>query len=855
MKRKGFDQSDHIRLKLQWLDEHFGPQASLMQKTFSTTPLLPIAFAFIAGIILTRQLETTQHVFPFVAFLTTISIILLLIAFWCSGSKRLLAILTSAVLLFASVGMIRLASVQCRGPRHISRLLNQDRCLATVRGQVVSPVLVNQSGDMFSTIPWLNSQSSFYLQTNKVHTADGWQDTTGRVRVQVSDIVTHIRPGQAVQIYCWLDSFSSPANPGQFDLSNHMSLRGVYTSASVSGKEGIEIIDDSTNILANLRRCFYRFASDSLLDDTMTDTDAAALSSALLLGRRFDLKPELIAAFQQTNLSHFISLSGMHVAILAGSLWMLLKRMQLPKRPRAMLCIILILLFAMVVPPRAPTMRAIFLSCFFFASELFYRRINPLNTLALSAIVLLYARPYDLFSAGWQLSFLSVFGIIVFYKSVHYALTDKLFFPLVILFQGRLIVLQHLFYRAVELLAIGFSAWIVISPLLLYYFGQVNPLSPLWTTLTVLFIALILYAGFWKIALASLLPTAAALLGLVLNILAQILEAIVTLLAKIDWLSLTAHRPGLTLILTLYGLLILFWLVPYRRRRIKQFSLAVLAICFCLPFINSRLRPLTNDTLEMTCLSVGHGQAVVLSTPCGLNFLFDGGSITHQHLARKTISPFLQSASIFGLDGVWISHGDLDHINGIPHLAATVPIAHLYANAALIENSQRPSLEKQFTDSLAELSLTLEPVTDYTTDTFRIRSLWPDKNTTVKAGISENDVSQVLLIAYAGKTILLCGDIEAYAQERLLEKYPTLKPDVMVLPHHGSTNNLNPEFVEKLSPSAVITSCSTRHAPRAWQPPEDSGIQAFYTATDGAVTVKIKADGTLSADGFLKTAH
>lgn len=855
MKRRSFDQSDQIRLRLQWLDEHFSPQPPLIQKFLSATPLFPLAVAFIAGIIVTRQLSTSQHVFPVVLFLVIISIILLLIAFRCTGQKRMLAVFVSAILLFISAGLLRLVSVQYRSPDHIRRLPADGRCLATLRGEVTSPMLINKAGDKFSTIPWLNSQGSFYLSASEVHTADGWQKTSGRVRVQVSGVITHLQPGQTVQLYCWLDTFSPPANPGQFDLAQHMHLRGVYVSAGVSGKEGIEVLHDSISIMSKLRRHCCRFAADSLLDETMTDTDAAALASALLLGQRFDLKPELVAAFQKTNLSHFISLSGMHVAILAGSLWMLLKRMQLPKRPRAILCIILILIYALIVPPRAPTMRAIFLSCFFFASELFYRKINPLNTLSLSAIVLLFFRPYELFSAGWQLSFLSVLGILVLYQHVHYFLRDWLFFPIVFLFNQRLSWLQHFLYRMIELLAVGFSAWIVISPLLLYYFGQVNPFSPVWTTLTILIIAGILYAGFLKIALASILPTVAAFLGLVLNSLARILETVVTLLAKIDWLSLTAHRPGLTLILTLYGLLILLFFIPYKQRRTKQLCLSLLAICFCLPFINSRLRPLTNDTLEMTCLSVGHGQAVVVSAPCGRHFLFDGGSITHQHLARKTICPFLQYRSIFELDGVWLSHGDLDHLNGIPHLAASLPISHLYANSMLITNSRKPSLEKQFSDSLAELSLTMEPVIDLDAGTCSIHSLWPDPATVHDAKISENDLSQVILIDYADRTILLCGDIEAYAQEKLLEIYPTLKVDVLLLPHHGSTNNLNPKFVETLAPSVVIASCARRNAPRAWHPSNDFEIQSFYTAVDGAVTIKIKADGTLSADGFLTSIN
>ncbi len=498
MKRRSFDQADQIRLKLQWLDEHWPSRLSaiqkppLIEKTLSTAPLVPLAIAFIVGIILVGQFFASHHVFPYILCTIFVSVVLLAASFRLPPTKRLYAATTCACLLFVSLGAARFAGIEHRGPAHISRLIKDDRCLATIQGQIVSPVSEAPSRRDFSTIPWLSGQQSFYLEAEQVHTADGWQTTSGRVRVQVSDASNHIKPGDTVQIYCWLSRFSPPANPGQFDLARHMHRKGVYVAASVSTKDGIELLNSSESMIARLRSLFYPFATESLLDETMTDADVCALSSALLLGRRSNLDPVLVAAFQKTNLSHFISLSGMHVAILAGSLWLLLKRTQLPKRPRAVLCIVLILIYALIVPPRAPTMRAVFLSCFFFGSTLIRRDVNPLNTLALSAVVLLFARPYELFTAGWQLSFLSVLGIIVLYRFIHYRLLNAVFFPVVFLLNKRFVPLQHFLHYVIQLLAVGFSAWIVIAPVLLYYFGQVNPLSPVWTVLTLPLVTLIL---------------------------------------------------------------------------------------------------------------------------------------------------------------------------------------------------------------------------------------------------------------------------------------------------------------------------------------------------------------------------
>ena len=111
----------------------------------------------------------------------------------------------------------------------------------------------------------------------------------------------------------------------------------------------------------------------------------------------------------------------------------------------------------------------------------------------------------------------------------------------------------------------------------------------------------------------------------------------------------------------------------------------------------------------------------------------------------------------------------------------------------------------------------------------------------------------LLLIEYAGRKILLCGDIERTAQKRLIDQSPGLTVDVLILPHHGSTTNLDARFVESLKPAVVVASCSKRSVKNAYHPPEDSSIQAFYTAKDGAVTINIKSNGDLCTNRFIST--
>jgi competence protein ComEC len=257
--------------------------------------------------------------------------------------------------------------------------------------------------------------------------------------------------------------------------------------------------------------------------------------------------------------------------------------------------------------------------------------------------------------------------------------------------------------------------------------------------------------------------------------------------------------------------------------------------------------------LLLTCLSVGHGQAIVLTIPDKKTYLFDAGSITNKDPGTRAIIPYLKYRGIDSFDAAFISHGDLDHFNALPEIAAGGFVKTVYVNAGLLDRARNGGAAKLLTDTLqGKYNVPVKSIDDFklSCGPVVIRTLWPATNQPNEA-LSENDRSEVFLIAYAGKTILLCGDIETYAQQKILELYPKLKADVLILPHHGSTTNLSEEFVHRFAAGIIIASCAQSRLPGVYKPAQNQST--FYTGRDGAVEVKIKADGTIRAAGFIRS--
>lgn len=854
MEGRRFDRDRLIRHNLdRFLEPKEGP-LSPWETAFCSAPLFPFAIAFIAGICLQAQL-------PFPVWsgiaLSVFSMLVFASALFlprCSPRSIFLCF-GAAIAVFIAAGMLRYAAFAAPSPNPIAGLAGTERRLATLEGVIVSSIRRDdRAGWVFAQYFPTPPQSSFYLSVRSLLSSEGPIAASGTVRVQVGEIARHLQEGDLVRLYCWLEGFDGAANPGQFDMRAYMHQRGVLLGASVPAADGVEILARGQGgWMAAVRQRLKNFADGALFEDADYPDESAALATALLLGQRSDMDAKTYAAYQRTGLAHFISLSGMHVGILAGSLWGLSRFLGLSKPMRAVVCLVLLLCYGLVVPPRAPTLRAIFLACFFFSAVLINRRTRPLNTLALSAIVLLLVRPADLFSASWQLSFSTVLGIILLYGPIYERLASWTVFKAVEVLPER--YTKHPAVQValagsdsiVKLLSVGLSAWLGGAGFLLYHFCTVNPLSSVWTVLATPFVLMILYAGYLKVALATVFPTAAMLCGLALDAGCRGLNAVVQLFAQVRWSEIAVGRISALAIIAEYAVLLLARFAP-RRAAVRIFSAAMLLGTFGA----WRHFQTHRNELTVTCLSVGHGQAVCISFPDRSQWLVDAGSISQKDPGGRTVLPYLRHQGVAALDAVILTHGDMDHLNGLPEVISVMPTRGVYANAGVFQKSQLSSSASYLEQCLQEAKTPLEPI-EAIRDLpagVEVRMLWPDLETARNAAIEDNNKSQVLRIEYAGRSILLCGDIEQYAQDAILERYPSVRADVIVLPHHGSTTNLDAGFVAAFEPKIVIASCAAGRVGNAFVPEAGRGVEAFYTPADGAVTVNTKADGTLCAIGF-----
>lgn len=244
-------------------------------------------------------------------------------------------------------------------------------------------------------------------------------------------------------------------------------------------------------------------------------------------------------------------------------------------------------------------------------------------------------------------------------------------------------------------------------------------------------------------------------------------------------------------------------------------------------------RPDLGD-MKVTVLDVGQGLSVYVQT-ASHNLLYDAGPkySASSDAGKKVIVPFLRASGATTLDGFIVSHDDADHSGGMQSILSAIPVAWL----------AHPKPGSTATNNNRTVRCAAGQYWRWDGVVFEMLS--PDGALENDASLSDNNRSCVLKIMAAAGSLLLPGDIEKIAEDRLLEEVlvaKKLNSDILVAPHHGSKTSSSWPFIQAVSPNWVIFTSGylnrSRHpAAEVVQRYRQSGSKTVTSATDGAVII------------------
>ncbi len=661
-------------------------------------------------------------------------------------------------------------------------------------------------------------QSAGSRATVPPRVALAWYTGYGAARSQVGEV----QPGERWQLSVRLQRPHGNANPHGFDYEVWLLEQGVRATGYVRpGEQGNLRQDRFVWSFSNVvEHC--RAALRHRIRQTLDGKPYAGVIVALVVGDQRAISQSDWKVFNRTGIGHLVSISGLHITMVAGLFAWLASWLwrhsfftcaQLPlllpaQKVAALAGVGIALLYVLLAGFGVPAQRTLYMLAV-VALALWFGRLTQVSHVLCAALgLVLLLDPWAVLAPGFWLSFGAVAIIL-------YATAGRTSAP-----QTRLRAALELGVRTQYVVTVG------LVPLTMLMFSQVSLVSPL--------------ANALAIPLISLVVTPLSLAGSMLP-------------APLSTMLLHAAHFGIEMLASVLGLLsaqpLAVWSAPVPEPWVFCFALAGtvwmlaprgwphrwLGLLAWIPLLTGKPLAPPAGQVAVTVFDVGQGMALLIETS-GHRLLYDTGPLysAESNGGNRVLLPYLAARGIERLDGMIVSHSDVDHSGGALAVLQAIPVdwvaSSLWLDHAIVAAAP---VHRRCVGGQA-----------WTWDGVRFEMLHPTLASYQDLGLKPNARGCTLRISAAGRSLLLAGDIEAAQETELLARAGAgLRADVLLVPHHGSGTSSTHAFLSAVAPSLALYQLGYRNR---YRHPKLEVVERYRAM--GIAQVRTDQSGALQID-------
>lgn len=641
----------------------------------------------------------------------------------------------------------------------------------------------------------------FRLQIDAARFGDQDIDFPGLVRLNwyIGDAIK-IHPGERWQLLVRLKQPHGFLNPGGFDWERWLFQQGIRATGYVRKSTLNRRLGDGSASVDQLRQKILMWMK------RQDPSERSGVLTALAVGDRHQMTPEIWELFRKTGTNHLMAISGLHVGMVSALLfflfrwgWSLVPRLLLylpAQQAGAVGGLLGALGYAMLAGFSIPTQRALVMVSVVLVALLLRRSIHPWNLFFMAMALLLLWDPLVVLSAGFWLSFSAV-GLILFGVD-----------------RSKNKPWWRIAWNIQWVLLIG------LLPLLLFLFRQGSMVAPFANLIAVPWVSMVVVPlDLMAVLLFSLQAPGAEWLLQMASLAMALLLPMLQWMATLEISLLQLHQPPLWVVLSASVGALVMMATSLKKR-------GWMGILLYLPlFLVGPPRPEPGEAV-VTVLDVGQGlsvvvegreQVMVYDTGDRFSDRFDAGS--------AVVVPFLQSKGWREVDLLVVGHGDRDHIGGVDALLEALPV-----------NERISSVPDRVDDAVS-----CQSGMSWQWGGVMLKVIHPQ----YPEQFEGNDGSCVIRVESAnGDSVLLTGDIERTAEQSMLKQEFDLQVSGVVVPHHGSATSSSEAWLDRVNPQWAIFPLGYRNR---FQFPKEEVVERYrkrnipywVTARDGAVEIRL----------------
>lgn len=646
---------------------------------------------------------------------------------------------------------------------------------------------------------------------------------------------------------------------------------------------------------------------NNFIDENYSDT-ASGFLKTLLLGETNEIEKEIKEDFTKANISHILAISGMHISSIILVIKNIMQILKFDKRLEKIFLNLLINCYIFFIDYPISAIRVAITQVILLITFFTNRKSNFYNTISITLFIILLLNPYNIESTAMQLSFGGICGIYLFYKFI-----KKMFFYKFCIQKKNVkealkentkenrnirkniknicqtvIKNKKLKQIIIDSLCLNISVQIFIFPIVWYKFNFISITSFIPSILISLFIFPILmlgYLSFSEIFIQKFISI--GIISKINNFIILKMLNLVSILSKIPLLSIYLKRPNKIFIVSYYVVLILcikiiqkdklaellhIWRIKSGKVPIKQcirvkfkknndFKRIVLIVILNIVIIFQSFVQdnFLKNGVEIYFLDVGQGDSTIIRTAKNKTIVIDGGEGEKSGFdyGKNVLFPFLINKGARKIDFLIFSHFDSDHCGGLIYLLENIKVEKILIGKQFEKNENFEyivNLANKKHVKIIELQagnkINIEKESS-------LEILWPS----VAEKISENSINNNSLVCkFVCKnfSMLLTGDIESIAEEKLIEKYKNtnrLNANILKIAHHGSKTSSIQEFLNEVNPKIALIGVGRKNKfghpnQEVLERLKEKGIQIYRTDQNGEIQIIVKND--LKIKTFLK---